>query len=130
MDSKKIIGFTCGTFDLFHVGHKRFLKRCRKYCDYLIVAVVTDYIVKIQKGQDRPIETLFERVDKVMPYADKVIAVDTFDMTSYLQICDVWLKGPTQFNMKPFDYPDIVVIPRTPGISTTKIIKEKKDATL
>src|SRR4030042_2589371 len=112
------IGFTVGCFDLLHKGHIKFLKRCKKYCDYLIVAVTTNYITRVQKGKGRPIQSLFERIDNVMPYADKVIVVDTLDMTSYLQIADVWLKGEGQNNMKPFDYPNIVFIKRTPDIST------------
>ena len=126
MISKKItIGFTCGVYDLFHKGHRIFLKRCRKHCDYLIVAVVTDYIVRVQKGQDRPIDPLFVRIDNVMPYADKVIIVDTLDMTPYLQMVDLWIKSVGQNNMKPFDYPDTIFLPRTPGISTTKIIESR-----
>ena len=36
---KKIIGFTSGYFDIMHPGHVMMLKECKRYCDYLIVAV-------------------------------------------------------------------------------------------
>ena len=37
-----IKGYTVGSFDLFHVGHLRFLTQCRKRCDLLYVGVNAD----------------------------------------------------------------------------------------
>ena len=122
---KMKIGITFGVFDLFHYGHENLLKRCRDYCDYLVVGVVTDYWVKVQKGHDRPIQNVYDRIESVKPYADKVVIVDTLDMSQYLQMADIWIKTIGQNNMRPTFYPNIVVLPRTPGISTTELIAAK-----
>jgi len=34
--------FTCGVFDLYHIGHLNFLKESKSYGDKLIVGINTD----------------------------------------------------------------------------------------
>ncbi|TSD01807.1 MAG: FAD synthetase [Parcubacteria group bacterium Athens0714_25] len=47
---KKVMVF--GTFDIFHPGHRSFLRQARKFGDYLIVVVARDKTVKVFKKQD------------------------------------------------------------------------------
>lgn len=123
------IGFTVGVFDLFHHGHLALLTAAARECDHLIVGVTTDWIARVQKGHDRPaqsFETRMLAVQKHLGNHGRVIAIDTLDMTPYLQVTDVWILGENQRNMRPFDWPGQQVrIPETPGISTTQLLERQ-----
>ena len=58
---KKVIGYTTGVFDMFHIGHLNILKRARAQCDYLIVGVSTDELVQQEKNKS-PVICLQERM--------------------------------------------------------------------
>jgi glycerol-3-phosphate cytidylyltransferase len=71
---KQITVITYGTFDMFHFGHERLLKRAKERGDYLIVGVATDKYNK-EKGKES-IQSFEERLAYVesLPYVDKAIA--------------------------------------------------------
>lgn len=126
------IGFTVGVWDLLHEGHRNMIKHAKEQCDYLVVGVMTDYWVRVQKGHDRPRTSLEHRIRSVqnLKIADKIIPIDTLDMSQYLQMSDVWILGENQKNMKPFNWEgEKVLIRETPDISTTKIIKDEQVST-
>jgi glycerol-3-phosphate cytidylyltransferase len=120
------IGFTVGVFDLFHDGHQNLLERCAEHCDHLLVGVMNDYWVRVQKGHDRPHDSEQTRLLRIRnhPLVWKGILLDTLDMEPYLQVADIWLLGENQRNMRPFNtsVPQ-VRIPETPGISTTLLLQ-------
>lgn len=74
-----IIGYTTGVYDMFHIGHLNILMRAKECCDYLIVGVSTDELVKREKNktpiipfEDRcKIVNAIQYVDKVVPQYDK-----------------------------------------------------------
>ena len=61
--SNKKIVFTNGCFDIFHVGHSRYLREASKLGDILIVGVNSDASVKRLKGKERPIMNEKERME-------------------------------------------------------------------
>ena len=76
---KKLV-FTNGCFDILHRGHVTYLTFARNQGDALVVAVNTDASVKVNKGDDRPINSEEDRafvlaslraVDYVVLFGDK-----------------------------------------------------------
>jgi glycerol-3-phosphate cytidylyltransferase len=76
--SKKIIGFTCGAFDLTHAGHYLMFEEVRKQCDYLVVGLQIDPSID-RKEKNKPIQSLEERFIqlKACRYIDKIEIYNT-----------------------------------------------------
>lgn len=124
---KKVI--TYGTFDLLHYGHINLLKRAKEFGDYLIVALSTDEF-NLQKGKKcyfsfeerKKLVEAIRYVDLVIPeksWEQKVSDVKEFKIDIFV-IGDDW-KGKFDFLKK---YCEVIYLPRTPEISTTKIKEE------
>ena len=61
----KTIGFTSGSFDLFHATHADYLDCCRRHCGHdgiLIVGVDSDHLIRQRKGTKRPVVPEFDRL--------------------------------------------------------------------
>ncbi|HLR62785.1 MAG TPA: glycerol-3-phosphate cytidylyltransferase [Lentibacillus sp.] len=121
---KKVI--TYGTFDLLHVGHINILRRAKECGDYLIVAISSDHFNAIKEKeayysfeQRKVILEAIRYVDEVIPehnWEQKVEDVQKHDVDVFV-MGDDW-KGKFDFLE---DYCEVVYLPRTVGISTTKI---------
>ncbi len=138
---KKIIGYTTGVFDMFHVGHLNILRRAKEQCDYLIVGFTTDelcmsYMHKTAivpyEGRKAIVEAI-RYVDEAVPQIDR----DKFGAWEKLHfdrmfVGDDW-KGSQLFSEVEKRFRsvgvEIVYFPYTQGTSSTilreKILKEK-----
>ena len=120
---KQII--TYGTFDLFHVGHLNLLKRLSEM-GQLTVAVSTD-VFNEGKGKktiipfDQRIEIVrgCRYVHRAIPeesWDQKISDIQKYDIDTFV-IGDDW-KGKFDFLS---EHCEVVYLPRTEGISTTKL---------
>ena len=85
---KKKIGYTTGVFDMFHIGHLNILQQAKQHCDYLIVGVSTDELVKNYKNK-KPIIPFEDRkkILESIKYVDEVIVQSHRDkMKSFSEI--------------------------------------------
>ena len=96
---KKIVGYTSGVFDLFHVGHLNLLINAKALCDQLIVGVTTDELVSYKnKKSVIPFQERLEIVRSIQ-HVDAAIAqedMDKFKMWEKLKF-DIMFVGDDWF---------------------------------
>ena len=127
------IGYTDGVYDLFHVGHLNMINTAKQNCEYLIVGVHGDEVVKeykhrmpiINANDRRKIVASIKGVDKAVinRFRDKLKLWELYHF-DVVFIGDDW-KGTQRWN----DFEkilnkigvDVVYVPYTKGISTTEI---------
>ncbi len=136
MMKEKVIGYTAGTFDMFHIGHLNLIKNARSRCDYLIVGVNSDELVESYKGK-KVVVPLVERMEIIrsLKYVDDVICVDSLDKKitwnqkhyDLLFIGDDWKGNPrweaTKVEMEQFGV-QTIFLPHTEGTNST-LLREK-----
>jgi len=121
---------TFGTFDVFHVGHLRIIKRARELGDYLVVGVSTDEMNFKKKGRN-PVYNQKERMEIIsaLRYVDEVFSEESLELKRHyiqaykvdaLVMGDDWAGKFDEFN----DICKVVYLPRTPSISTTAVIEK------
>lgn len=130
---RKIIGYTTGVYDMFHIGHLNILEKAKSMCDYLIVGVSTDELVQKEKNKT-PVIPYAERaeivgsiryVDQVVPQENKnkkeaweKFHFDKMFVGSDWQGTPQWKKFEEEF--APLGV-EIVYLPHTDGISSTQL---------
>lgn len=129
------LGFTDGTFDMFHVGHLNVIEMAKQYCDKLIVGVHGDDVVATYKSKPIINENDRCRIINALKMVDKAVINRTRDKLSLWDlyhfdvvfIGDDW-KGTERWNKIEEDLNEhgveVIYLPYTKGISTTAI-KEK-----
>ncbi|MGL4404043.1 MAG: glycerol-3-phosphate cytidylyltransferase [Fusobacteriaceae bacterium] len=126
---KKII--TYGTFDLLHWGHINILKRAKELGDYLIVGLSSDEFNELKHKESYHSYEERKLILEAIRYVDEVIPEETWeqktvDIKKYgvdiFVMGDDW-KGEFDFLKSQCE---VVYLPRTKGISTSKIKKDLK----
>jgi rfaE bifunctional protein nucleotidyltransferase chain/domain len=126
--------FTNGVFDLLHPGHVDVLLGARRLGDALVVGVNSDASVQRLKGPGRPVRSAPERC-YVLAALGMVDAVVVFEQDTPLELVnelrpDVLVKGGDYVESTVVGARevrswggDVVIIPLTPGHSTTSTIE-------
>ncbi len=134
--SQKIV-FTNGVFDILHAGHVQYLSFARSQGDLLVVGVNTDESVRRLKGQNRPINTLEDRM-AVLAALESVSYVTAFEEDTPLEL--ITAITPSVL-VKGADYQDkpvvgrqcveaaggkVVLAPFLEGRSTTRVVEKSR----
>lgn len=133
MSQEKIVGYTTGVYDMFHIGHLNIIKRAKEKCDYLIVGVSTDELVESYKNK-RPVIPFDQRIAIVesIKYVDAVvpqISMNKIEAWEKLHFDvmfhgDEW-KGTELYNQYEKEFAKhgvrIEYLPHTVGVSSSML---------
>jgi glycerol-3-phosphate cytidylyltransferase len=126
---KKVL--TYGTFDLLHTGHINILKRAKALGDYLIVGLSTDEFNLIKHKEAYHSYEDRKEILEAIRYVDEVIPEENWEqkITDVLaHQVDLFVMGDDWKGHFDFlkEYCEVVYLPRTTGVSTTKIKSDLK----
>lgn len=133
--SGKRVVFTNGCFDILHRGHVSLLNQAKTFGDVLIVGINSDKSIRRLKGEERPINSLDDRVT-VLAGLQSVDFLVPFDEDSPSRIIkalkpDVFVKGGDYTVDAIPEAPlirqlggEVQIIPFVGNRSTTNIIKK------
>ena len=132
------VGYTQGVYDMFHIGHLNLINQAKEYCDYLIVGINSDNLVKEYKKKNTVInENERAAIVSNIKAVDEVIIVDSLSKEAVLKkkpfdavfIGDDW-KGSDRWNetekvLAKYGV-DVVYLKHTDGISSTilRVVEE------
>lgn len=134
----KRIVFTNGCFDILHYGHIKYLQKCKRLGDVLIVGLNSDSSVKKIKGRKRPVTAQKERASILcaLECVDCVVIFSESIPDKLIKIIspDILAKGG---DWKKEDIVGssfvkglggrVVTIPFVKGYSTTRILRRIKN---
>lgn len=121
---RKVI--TYGTYDLLHVGHINLLRRAKEMGDYLLVVLSSDEFNEIKHKTAYHCYEDRKLILEAIKYVDEVIPEYTWEQKIDDVVdnqIDVFVMGDDWTGEFDFlkDYCEVIYLPRTDGISTTKI---------
>lgn len=131
---------TFGVYDMLHIGHILLFKHAKELypneeCNLIVAVQDGDFILKYKPGT-KMIYTTDERLFMVssVRWVDKVVTYQDVDVDIQKISFDVFAKGPDQIHagfQRAIEWcksvgKEIVVIPRTEGISSTLLREYSK----
>ena len=131
------IGYTQGTYDMFHIGHLNLLRQARERCEKLIVGINSDALV-LQYKNKIPVVNENDRMEIVseLRCVDEVVLCDTLKKTEAWEklhfdaifIGSDW-KGNERWQQTERDLQrfgaEVVYLKHTDGISST-LLRDKE----
>jgi len=119
---------TFGTFDLFHVGHLRILKRAKELGTHLTVGISSDSL-NIRKKAKTSIIPQDQRLEIVnsIKYVDDVFYEESMELKRQYIVdhrADILVMGDDWKGRFDFlnDVCDVMYLPRTQDISTSYLL--------
>lgn len=128
---KKVI--TYGTYDLLHVGHINLLRRAKELGDYLLVVLSTDEFNALKHKTAYHSYEDRKAILEAVRYVDEVIPEVSWDqkirdvIDNEIEIFVMGHDWEGQFDFLK-DYCEVIYLPRTEKISTTKIKNDLKNS--
>ncbi len=133
------IGYTQGTYDMFHIGHLNLLRNAKTQCEKLVVGINTNALVMKYKNK-YPVIDEQDRAEivKELKSVDEVILCNTLSKISIWEIVHFdaifigddwkgnarWIK--TEKELAPLDV-DVVYLPHTDGICSTFLRAQEQE---
>lgn len=114
---KKIV-ITNGTWDLFHVGHGKYLRKAKEYGDVLIVGVDSDELTRSFKEPNRPMN----------PQDERIFIIGDLRSVDLVTLLDVGSDKDGEALVR-FLQPDVLVVSEStrPGFVESIMQKHEKD---
>jgi len=137
--NKKVV-FTNGCFDILHYGHIKYLEKCKRLGNVLVIGLNSDASVRKIKEKNRPIKTQKERaaILSALEFVDYITIFDAPTPEKLIRAItpDVLVKGGDwrKKNIVGSDHVKtagghVVTVPFVKGFSTSGIISKIKKLT-
>ena len=124
--------WTNGCFDILHRGHIELFKYAKSLGDYLVVGLDDDDRIKVSKGDNRPINSLEDRMEMLrsIKYIDDVVWFDhddELDAQVLLSGAEIMVVGSEYKNKNVIGsrhVKEVKFFDRVGGHSTTNIVEK------
>lgn len=112
-----------GTFDIFHYGHLNYLEKAKKYGDYLIALISSDKLAEARGKNLYFNEKIRKRIISSLKIVDEAIIRNTNITKELLKSleADIFVTTDNDLANLLKDDINVIVLPRTEGISSTLI---------